>query len=155
AGAAPDDDLVVPVILDGENAWESYPENGAPFLRALAKALAEEPRVSVTTPSRVLAYETPRPLARLVAGSWINGDLATWIGSPSKNRAWDLLAAARDALAPDVLGAPDVSPRDALSQDTAPATLAKAALLAAEASDWFWWFGDDHTSAHDPVFDAL
>ncbi len=41
--AAPEAELVVPVILDGENAWETYPDNGEPFLRALASAL-EDPR---------------------------------------------------------------------------------------------------------------
>jgi len=153
--AAPDARLVVPVILDGENAWESYPENGLPFLRALAAAIAKEPRVEATTPSRVLADETPAPLARLVAGSWISGDLSTWIGSPSKNRAWELLASARDALAAEIADAPALAPVEAAKDGVAPAARAKAALLAAEASDWFWWFGDDHTSAHDPVFDAL
>jgi alpha-amylase/alpha-mannosidase (GH57 family) len=153
--AAPESDLTVPVILDGENAWESYPENGHPFLRALAAALAKEPLVETTTPSRLLESRTPAALERLVAGSWIAGNLATWIGSPSKNRAWELLAAARDELAAEVATAPAVPPPDALLAGAAPAAVAKAALLAAEASDWFWWFGDDHTSAHDPVFDAL
>ncbi len=153
--AAPEASLTVPVILDGENAWETYAENGLPFLRALAGAIAKEPRIEATTPSRVLAAEAPAPLSRLVAGSWINGDLSTWIGSPSKNRGWELLASARDALAPDVAEAPALTPLEALAEDATPAARAKAALLAAEASDWFWWFGDDHTSAHDPVFDAL
>jgi len=28
-------------------------------------------------------------------------------------------------------------------------------ILTAEASDWFWWYGDDHQSAHKEEFDAL
>ena len=32
---------------------------------------------------------------------------------------------------------------------------ASTRLLAAEGSDWFWWYGDDHSSAHDREFDAL
>jgi hypothetical protein len=28
-------------------------------------------------------------------------------------------------------------------------------LLIAEGSDWFWWYGDDHSSDHDADFDAL
>jgi len=133
--AAPEADLVVPVILDGENAWETYPQNGAPFLRALTAALAAASDLEVTTPSRVLLDTEPIALDGVVAGSWIGADLTTWIGAPAKNRAWTLLTTAREALAKE------------------PA--AREALHAAEASDWFWWFGDDHTSAEDPVFDEL
>ena len=50
---------------------------------------------------------------------------------------------------------PGALPPDVLRGDSPPAAVAKAALFAAEASDWFWWFGDDHSSAHDAVFDAL
>ncbi|MGE5346475.1 MAG: hypothetical protein ACM3JH_11015 [Acidithiobacillales bacterium] len=152
--AAPEEDLVVPVILDGENAWETYPENGAPFLRALAKTLASN-GVSVAKPSDILAAVEPRPLPRLVAGSWVDGNLWTWIGAPAKNRAWELLAAAREDMAPELAAAPALSPLEILRGGAPPAAVAKAALFAAEASDWFWWFGDDHTSAHDAVFDAL
>ena len=28
-------------------------------------------------------------------------------------------------------------------------------LYIAEGSDWFWWYGDDHTSAQDALFDYL
>ena len=28
-------------------------------------------------------------------------------------------------------------------------------LLIAEGSDWFWWYGDDHSSDHDREFDEL
>src|SRR5206468_4894353 len=70
------------------------------------------------------------------AGSWIRADLTTWIGHPEKNRAWELLAEARADLGPPVPGTP--------SGDS---------LLAAEGSDWFWWFADEHSSAHDADFD--
>jgi hypothetical protein len=35
--------------------------------------------------------------------------------------------------------------------------LAKAweELFIAEGSDWYWWFGDDHSSAQDALFDEL
>ncbi len=153
--AAPGEDLVVPVILDGENAWETYPENGAPFLRALSSALASADSLAVVKPSDVVATVEPRPLPHLVAGSWVDGNFRTWIGAPAKNRAWDLLVKVRDELANDVADAPALSPPDVLRGDAPPAAVAKAALYAAEASDWFWWFGEDHSSAHDAVFDAL
>ncbi len=153
--AAPEAELVVPVILDGENAWETYPENGEPFLTALSDALASRSDIRVVTPSQALAETPPTPLAGLVAGSWVNGTLATWIGAPAKNRAWTLLGAAREALAGLVAAVPVVAPPEVVAGSASPAATAKAALFAAEASDWFWWFGDDHTSAQDPVFDAL
>ena len=38
-----------------------------------------------------------------------------------------------------------------------PAALARAReeILIAEGSDWFWWYGDDHSSEHDLEFDDL
>lgn len=151
--AAPDADLVVPVALDGENAWETYPENGAPFLRALVRALAAEPWIDVTTPSRVLATREPESLPRLAAGSWVDGTFRTWIGDPVKNRAWEMLGSARRGLAPVVDGARDVPPLEVLAGRADGPQRARAALLAAEASDWFWWFGEGHSSSHDAVFD--
>jgi hypothetical protein len=145
----------VPVILDGENAWETYPDNGEPFLAALAAALAGRDDIRVVTPSTALAEVPAAPLDGLVAGSWVNGTLATWIGSPAKNRAWTFLGAAREALAGFIAAAPVVAPGEVIAGRADAAAAAKAALFAAEASDWFWWFGDDHTSAHDPVFDEL
>jgi hypothetical protein len=144
------------VILDGENAWESYPDNGAPFLRALAAALAARQDFEVVTPTEALQRLTvpPGSLERVVAGSWVDGNLATWIGAPPKNKAWSLLHTAREALGGEIAAAPVVSPAEVLNGDATPAA-AKAALFAAEASDWFWWLGDDHSSAHDAVFDAL
>jgi len=153
--AAPDAELAVPVILDGENAWETYPDNGEPFLAALAAALAGRDDIRVVTPSAALAEVPAAPLDGLVAGSWVNGNLATWIGSPAKNRAWTFLGAAREALAGFIAAAPVIAPGEVIAGRADAAAAAKAALFAAEASDWFWWFGDDHTSAHDPVFDEL
>ena len=153
--AAPDAELAVPVILDGENAWETYPDNGEPFLAALAAALAGREDIRVVTPSTALAEVPAAPLDGLVAGSWVNGTLATWIGSTAKNRAWTFLGAAREALAGFIAAAPVVAPGEVIAGRADAAAAAKAALFAAEASDWFWWFGDDHTSAHDPVFDEL
>ena len=153
--AAPEAELAVPVILDGENAWETYPENGEPFMNALSDALASRSDIRVVTPSQALAELPPQPLEALVAGSWVNGTLATWIGSPAKNRAWALLGAAREALADTIAAAPVVPPAEVLAGRAEPAAAVKAALFAAEASDWFWWFGDDHSSDQDAVFDGL
>ncbi|MDY6981287.1 MAG: glycoside hydrolase family 57 protein, partial [Pseudomonadota bacterium] len=89
---------VVSIILDGENAWEFYPENGYYFLEALYAGLADHPGLNLTTYSACLA-EQPEPITldRIVAGSWVYGTFSTWIGDPGKNRAWDLLVEAKRA----------------------------------------------------------
>jgi alpha-amylase/alpha-mannosidase (GH57 family) len=135
---------VVPVILDGENAWEHFPDGGVSFLTALYRRLTSTPGLETTTFSGYLdgPHETAR-LRRLRAGSWIRSDFTTWIGHPDKNRGWDLLRVARDAF-------------DAAARDVADEArrLAFRCLLAAEGSDWFWWYGEEHTSEEDPIFDA-
>ena len=134
---------VVSVILDGENCWEHYPEDGDRFLTELYRSLAEAPDVRTRTPSDVLADRSaPGVLPRLHSGSWIDADFHIWIGHPEKNRAWEQLARARAALV-----AAGVTP------ESAPA--AWEALARAEGSDWFWWFGDDHATGDRAVFDRL
>ena len=131
------------IALDGENAWEHYPFNGYYFLRALYAGLASHPLLELTTLSECLARGIkPAPLPRVMAGSWVHGTLATWMGDPEKNRAWDLLSRARRALVDGGLTAP--SNPDAWES-----------LSAAEGSDWFWWFGDDHFTADKALFDRL
>ncbi|MBI3448772.1 MAG: glycoside hydrolase [Acidobacteria bacterium] len=138
------EDAVVPIILDGENAWEHYAENGVPFLSALYRALTSTAGLATTSFSRYLeASPAPRRLERLRAGSWIRSDFTTWIGHPEKNRGWDLLRDARDAFE-----------RRAPSIDGADRDMAWKCLQAAEGSDWFWWYGDEHSSEEDSIFDA-
>jgi alpha-amylase/alpha-mannosidase (GH57 family) len=132
---------VVSVILDGENAWEHFPEHAAPFFDALYGALAAEGRIETVTASEAADGDRARALPRIVAGSWIYGNLATWVGHPEKNRAWELLAGAREAIQ---------SSRGALDGDDP----AWRMILAAEGSDWFWWYGDDHPTAYGAEFDA-
>ena len=121
---------VVAIVLDGENAWEHYPANGYWFLAALYGALADHPRLRLTTFARCAddpAVEA-RALPPLTAGSWVYGDLATWIGQPDKNRAWDMLAAAKHCI--DDCGAERFD--DAVRHQ----------LAVCEGSDWFWWPGE-------------
>ena len=139
----PDDDTpyVVSVILDGENAWEHYPEHAAPFFDALYGQLSAESGIETVTASEAANAERARPLSRVVAGSWIYRNLATWVGHPEKNRAWELLAAAREAIVA-AIGAPRWDDP------------AWRMILAAEGSDWFWWYGDDHPTEYGAEFDA-
>ena len=133
----------VPVILDGENAWEYYDGGGRPFLRALYRALSDAPDIQTVTMSEAAAGDAA-PLPSIFSGSWINGDFYIWIGHRDDHRAWDQLSDARDAF--DRLEAS--VPADARDR-------ALEELLIAEGSDWFWWYGDDHSSDHDADFDDL
>jgi alpha-amylase/alpha-mannosidase (GH57 family) len=135
-------DATVFIILDGENAWEHYEGQGRPFLRALYRRLASHPTLQTVTMTEACAM--PKDiLPTIFPGSWINADFYIWIGHADDQRAWSQLADARRAL--------DGAAR------VAPDSLARAwdEMLIAEGSDWFWWYGDDHSSEHDLVFDEL
>ncbi len=137
------EEATVSVILDGENAWEHYPGGGRPFLRALYAALTEAGDIRTVTMAEAAAVAAT-PLTFVHAGSWINADFYIWIGHRDDHRAWSQLAEARDVFdrrAPVV----PVADRDRAFEE----------LLIAEGSDWFWWYGDDHSSDHDRDFDEL
>ena len=137
--------VVFPIILDGENAWEYFPRNGRPFLRALYRRLSEERRIECLTISEALDRHGPgESLARLAPGSWIGGNFDIWIGAEEDNQAWDLLAQTRDFFAEKEAEAPPQQRE-----------LAQEELLIAEGSDWCWWYGPEHSTANDQDFDAL
>jgi alpha-amylase/alpha-mannosidase (GH57 family) len=135
------------IALDGENAWEHYPFNGYYFLRALYERLGDHPLLELTTLSDCLARGIePRPLPTVMAGSWVHGTLATWMGDPAKNRAWDLLCDAKRAF--------DGVMRSGALDSTG--RLASGRQLAlCESSDWFWWFGDYNPGEAVSQFDRL
>ena len=140
-------DAVLSIILDGENAWEYYPQSGRELLRRFYEALQGDPQIEPVTISEAIARHKENAfghLDRLVPGSWINANFNVWIGAPEDNLAWDLLAEARDYYA-----------RHADRVSEAQRTLAWEELLIAEGSDWNWWYGPEHHSANDHDFDEL
>ncbi len=144
-----DDEPMVSVILDGENAWEYYPYNGFYFLSGLYKALAEHPYIKMTTFSEYLSViDTERigSLSGLTAGSWVYGTFSTWIGDSAKNTAWDLLCDAKL-----------VFDKTEASGNLTAVQLEKAyrQLAVCESSDWFWWFGDYNPAHAVSSFDLL
>ena len=138
----------VAIILDGENCWERYPDNGYPFLRDFYRALQNEPAVELSTIKDALAGVQPIPLNRLASGSWIRSDFTTWIGHPEENRAWELLKQTRAEVITTEI-------ETALAQPQEPLSDLVRELLRAEGSDWFWWFGDEHATAQADIFDRL
>ncbi|MFH1390019.1 MAG: glycoside hydrolase family 57 protein [Candidatus Margulisiibacteriota bacterium] len=139
----PDDgkNYLVPVILDGENAWEYYPDGGKNFLESFYQSLSDSKEIRTVRVSDYLKENPPqRKLTRLFAGSWINSNFKIWIGHDEDNLAWDYLNKARLALEP-------------FKKEDQP--VAWQELFIAEGSDWCWWYGDDHSSENDHLFDAL
>ena len=138
---------VVSVILDGENAWEYYPDNASSFLEALYNTLSEAPHIEMTTFSQALKNGAkPRHLPNLKAGSWVYGSFSTWIGDVDKNLGWDLLVNAKKAYDQAKLNG-QLSQKDLLA--------ATEQLAICEGSDWFWWFGDYNPSGSVRDFDRL
>ncbi len=141
---------VASVILDGENAWEYYPYNGYYFLSELYEALANHPQIQMTTFSDIVQLQRSKQLPvapilpQIAAGSWVYGTFSTWIGSPAKNAAWDLLCDAKHAY------------DSTINQlDSASKLACEQQLAICEGSDWFWWFGDYNASDSVSSFDQL
>lgn len=134
---------LVSVVLDGENAWEHYEGHGEFFLDALYRMLADE--VETVTFSEATAFPTGR-LDSIHSGSWVDSNFRIWIGQAEDNLAWSLLGQVRELVA-----------KHERSQDVPTAVLdeARRHLLAAEGSDWFWWYGDDFQTHTAAAFDGL
>lgn len=148
-GRACSDDphAVVSIIMDGENAWESYPENAYHFLRTLYERLSTHVGLELTTFGHCLGRGLqPRSLPSMVAGSWVYGTLSTWIGDRDKNHGWEMLGDAK--LAVDEAFASNLVPPKRRAQ-------IEQQLALCEGSDWFWWFGDYNPADTVRDFDRL
>ncbi len=166
-----DSDRLLTVILDGENAWESYryDNDGKEFLNALYRKLSglyETNQVKTVTVTEYIKGNPKRniPAHPLVSipklqwlwpGSWINANYDTWIGEVEENQAWEYLLTARKDLEQSGLQAPD--PKALAPKKGTQSWFAYKAwesMYAAEGSDWFWWYGDDQTApGGDKPFD--
>ncbi|MCF7889787.1 hypothetical protein K9M78_01050 [Candidatus Bipolaricaulota bacterium] len=132
---------LVTIAVDGEN-WmfmAGYPNNGRSFLEELYRELEKTEWVKTTTPGKFIESQKGETteIDKLATGSWA-GDLSTWRGEPEEDRAWRRLIEARQAI-----------------QEEPPGSPARNAILAAEGSDWFWWYGTDKDSGNDEIFDGL
>jgi alpha-amylase/alpha-mannosidase (GH57 family) len=136
----------VGVFLDGENAWEHYPSSGAEFLDRLYGALEASERVETVTMSEAIAPAAGPAIPRIHSGSWIEASYRIWIGHGEDRQAWAALGRARDAVA--------AAERSGVVEPGKLA-LAKRHLYAAQASDWYWWYGEDFTTELAAEFDGL
>ncbi|MCX7793722.1 MAG: glycoside hydrolase family 57 protein, partial [Thermodesulfovibrionales bacterium] len=139
---------VVSIIMDGENAWEYYENDGRAFLNSLYSLLSSEDWIKTITVNEYLnEFEglwKGSSLQRVHPGSWIHANFSVWIGHEEDNLAWDYLKLTRDELVRFEKEHPDI--------DTSPAW---KLIYIAEGSDWNWWYGDEHVSETQEEFDEL
>jgi hypothetical protein len=148
---APQEQVTVAIVLDGENPWEHYHEGGEQFLSLLYTACATGAldghglRTSTATVSQALeAAPAKHRISHLHSGSWINQDYKIWIGHQEDNQGWDLIGQTRSRLAEVSASLPPDRAQTAWDE-----------LYAAEGSDWFWWYGDDFDCGYNDEFDRL
>ncbi|HLZ93674.1 MAG TPA: glycoside hydrolase family 57 protein [Candidatus Acidoferrum sp.] len=145
--------LTVCLFLDGENAWEYYPGNGRDFLREFYKRVQSDQDFRALSASEAIAATREIPSTNgIFPASWINANFDVWIGNSEDVAAWELLWDARQAYARGLEAR--IQERQDAPTDTALKE-AYESLLAAEGSDWCWWFGPEHSTANDAEFDAL
>jgi hypothetical protein len=138
---------LVPIILDGENCWEFYPDGGVKFLRHLYRQSVNHPQVRpMRIGDHLESYPATDRIAKLFAGSWISHNFAIWIGHEEDRAAWDLLHPTREFL--KIATAAGKHPQEVIDR-------AWSELMIAEGSDWYWWFGGEFSSAQDELFDLL
>jgi alpha-amylase/alpha-mannosidase (GH57 family) len=137
--------MVVSIIMDGENAWEYYPENGYHFLSTLYERIASSKKLELHT-YKELSEIKPVQIETITSGSWVYGTFSTWIGDEDKNRGWDILGDVK-MIYDQVIAKTDISPeaRDRLDIQ----------LAICEGSDWFWWFGDYNPASTVSDFEHL
>jgi hypothetical protein len=138
-------DAMVAIILDGENAWEYYPESGREFLRRFYDALQKDTAIEAVTVSEAIERQrNPNILHSLVPGSWIHANFNVWIGAPEDNKSWDYLYHARNFYTQASQHVSEEQRKLALEE-----------LFIAEGSDWNWWYGPEHHSTSVSEFDQL
>lgn len=141
AVAYKDQNVLVTIAMDGENAWEYFVYDGHPFLRYLYKGLTESKLIKTTTVNEYLKlFPAEKKINRLGAGSWIYGEFSKWINNPCKNRGWEYLALARKEL------------EEMRKKGEPIPDLAWKQIHVAEGSDWYWWFGEDYPGYFDRLY---
>ena len=128
------------VLLDGENAWEFYNNNGIDFLNLLYDTLSKENGIILTTVSEILDSVESQEINYIECGSWINGDFKTWIGEEEDNLSWSYLKKIRDDF-------------ENLNEERKEKV--KKLLFILEGSDWNWWYGKSYGDDIKRNFDYL
>lgn len=127
--AAVSDEAVCSIILDGENPWGAYKNNGIDFLRLLFEKIKTSGHFQPVLPGDYLRSHRPEKSLELVSGTWMS-NFFKWVGHPDKVRTWTRLARQRE--------------ESGFSEY----------LAVAEGSDWFWWAGETEEKEFDLLFSS-
>jgi alpha-amylase/alpha-mannosidase (GH57 family) len=133
------DNFIIPIILDGENAWEAYANDGTDFFRSLYGELAKQNIPTTTVSGFLEKHGVKNDLPSVFPGSWIGANFDIWIGQPEDHVGWKIVADVRKKL---------------VEKNVTDAEIWNK-FYTLEGSDWFWWFGSGHISATTEVFDEL
>ena len=136
---SPSGRYMIPIILDGENAWEHYSNDGSEFLENLYGNLVQENIKTTTITNFFKENQVKNTMPTVFPGSWIGANFNIWIGHPEDHSAWLIVQRLRNRLVQKNITDKEIWDR----------------FYAMEGSDWFWWFGDEHYSNVAEVFDEL
>jgi len=164
----------VPVFPNGESFGLYYRLNRANALIPEQDRWYRENQIVMSTPSSAIGIingqyvgGSPFPLSQqwelepLWHGSWVFGDLFTWMGEDNEIQAWLDLKQTREDM--EEIGAAEWRPHPYEPWPTV-ANDGRAAffkfrmwmeLYAVEGSDPFWWYGADQSFGSDEIFDDL
>ena len=138
---------IVPIILDGENCWEYYENNGENFLRELFARLSDTNEITTLRFGDVLNDGSSNFLPELNsirAGSWINANFDIWIGTEVNVKAWEMLKNTRITFENNRANLPKNIRNEIISE-----------IMIAEGSDWFWWYAPYNESENKEEFDII
>ncbi len=139
------------IVMDGENAWEYYKDNGRLFFETLYANIDRDEKVASTTISGFLEIESPkRTISKIFPGSWINHNFEIWIGQDQDNVSWGYLDRVRKDLVKFTRQA-----HKSQKIDPSKVRAAWRELYIAEGSDWNWWYGGRAHVGNDNPFDRL
>ena len=120
-------EAICSIILDGENPWGAYQNNGLDFLRLLLEKIKSRSELKPVRPGEYLRTHPPVTTLELVPGTWMSS-FFKWVGHPDKVQTWLRLARQREK------------------------TGFSSYLAVAEGSDWFWWAGETEEKEFELLF---
>ena len=126
------DNFLVTIALDGENAWEWYPEDKTDCLHNLYREISRDPQLKAVTVSEFLEENPPkRRITHLTTESRVDNRLTRWIGTENKNILWNYLLEARETV--------QKYEKKELGVNREKVDNALKNIYKAEGSDFAWW----------------
>jgi alpha-amylase/alpha-mannosidase (GH57 family) len=142
---------ILTIVMDGENAWEYFEDNGRRFFDTLYANLDKQDEICSTTVSEYLELEpAKRAISNIFPASWINHDFKIWIGEGQDNLSWEYL----DRVRKDLVRFTEQFHKSH-EADGSKVTEAWRSLYIAEGSDWNWWYNGSPRAGKENPFDPL